>query len=55
MSEQYNDPSANTAQFQAFAQRVEPEPKRRSPLPLVLGVVAALVLIGAVIGIIAAS
>jgi 1,4-dihydroxy-2-naphthoate octaprenyltransferase len=50
MSEQqYQDPSANTAQFQAFAQRTEPEPAPRSALPLIIGVVAAIVVLGAVI------
>jgi hypothetical protein len=50
MSEQqYQDPSANTAQFQAFAQRAEPEPVRRSQLPLIVGVVAAVVVVGAIL------
>ncbi len=55
MSEDYSDPSANTAQFQAFAQRTEPEPERRSPLPWILGIVAAVVVLGAVLAFIAAS
>ena len=50
MSEQrYQDPSANTAQFQAFAQRTEPEPERRSRLPMIVGVVAAVVVLGAIL------
>jgi hypothetical protein len=49
MSDQYSDPSGNTAQFQAFAQRAEPEPVRRSPLPWVLGIAAAVIVIVAVI------
>ncbi len=49
MSDQYSDPSGNTQQFQAFAQRTEPEPARRSPLPWVLGIAAAIIVIGAVI------
>jgi hypothetical protein len=55
MSEQYQDPSANTAQFQAFAQRNEPEPERRSPLPMIVGVVAAVVVLGAIIAFLIAS
>ena len=55
MSEQYSDPSANTQQFQAFAQRTEPEPERRSPLPWILGVAAAIIVVGAVIGFLALS
>jgi hypothetical protein len=47
--QQYQDPSANTAQFQAFAQRAEPEPEPRSQLPLIVGVVAAVVVLGAII------
>ncbi len=49
MSDQYPDPSGNTAQFQAFVQRAEPEQERRSPLPWVLGIVAAVIVLGAVI------
>jgi hypothetical protein len=55
MTEEYTDPSANTAQFQAFAKRTEPEPERRSPLPWVLGIVAAVIVLGAVIAFLAAS
>ena len=47
--QQYQDPSANTAQFQAFAQRTEPEPQPRSQVPLIVGVVAAVVVLGAII------
>jgi hypothetical protein len=49
MTEQYSDPSGNTAQFQAFAQRAETEPERRSPLPWIVGIVAAVIVLGAVI------
>ena len=55
MTEQYSDPSGNTAQFQAFVKRVEPEPERRSPLPWILGVVAAVIVLGAVIAYLATS
>ena len=55
MSELNSDPSANTAQFQAFAQRAEPQPERRSPLPWVLGIAAAVVVIGAVVTFLALS
>jgi len=55
MSEQYSDPSANTQQFQAFAQRTEPEPERRSPLPWIVGIAAAVVVIGAVVAFLALS
>jgi hypothetical protein len=50
MNEEYADPSANTAQFQAFAKRDEPPPPAR-PFPMVpvVGAVAAVVLIGIVI------
>jgi hypothetical protein len=43
------DLSGNTAQFQAFAQRSEPEPTKRSVLPLVLGIGAVIVVIAAVV------
>jgi hypothetical protein len=49
MSDSYSDPSGNTAQFQAFVQRSEPEPVRRSPVPLILGLVVAAVVVAAVI------
>ena len=49
MAEQIQDPSANTAQFQAFVQRTEPEPERRSPVPMIVGVVAAVVVLGAIL------
>jgi hypothetical protein len=55
MTEQYSDPSGNTAQFQAFAQRTEPEPQRRSPLPWILGVAAAVIVLAVVIGFLAMS
>jgi len=55
MSDQYSDPSGNTQQFQAFAQRTEAEPERRSPLPWILGVAAAIIVVGAVIGFLALS
>ena len=42
------DPSGNTAQFQAFVQRDEPAPAKRSPLPLVIGIVVAVVVVAVV-------
>ena len=45
----------NSQQFQAFAQRTEPEPERRSPLPWIVGIAAAVVVIGAVVTFLALS
>ncbi len=53
MSDQHVDPSGNTAQFRAFVQRPEPAPAKRSPLPIVAGVVAALVVIAVIVWLIA--
>ncbi len=48
------DPSGNTAQFRAFAQRNEVEtPAKRSALPLVLGIGAVIIVVAAVIAFIA--
>ena len=47
MSDEYTDPSANTAQFQAFASRAEPAPPaKRTPVGLIVGIAAlALVIV----------
>jgi hypothetical protein len=55
MSDRHSDPSGNTAQFQAFVQRSEPEPARRSPVPLILGLVVAVIVAAAVIAFFAMS
>ena len=52
---QQQDQSGNTAQFQAFAQRAEPEPVRRgAALPWIVGI-AVVVVIGIVVAILVAS
>jgi hypothetical protein len=49
MSEEYTDPSGNTAQFQAFAQRPEePAPAKRTPVALLVGVAAAIVVLAVI-------
>jgi hypothetical protein len=48
------DPSGNTSQFQAFAQRNEPAPAKRSPLPLAIGIAVAVIVV-AVIAFVALS
>ena len=46
---EYNDPSANTAQFQAFANRPEePAPVKSRPIGLIAGI-AALALLAIVV------
>jgi hypothetical protein len=47
MSE-YQDPSGNTAQFQAFANQPEPAPAKRFPVPALIGVVVAVIVVVAV-------
>jgi hypothetical protein len=47
------DPSGNTAQFQAFAQRSEVEPTKRSALPLVLGIGVVIIVVATVVAFIA--
>ena len=50
MSDEYTDPSGNTAQFQAFVQRPEePAPAKRAPVALLVGVAAAVVVLAVVI------
>jgi hypothetical protein len=49
MSEEYQDPSANTAQFQAFASRPAEEPAKRTPVGLLVGIVAAAVVVVVVV------
>jgi hypothetical protein len=39
------DPSGNTSQFQAFAQRDEPAPAKRSPLLLVIAIAGAAIVV----------
>jgi hypothetical protein len=46
MSDTYNDPSGNTAQFRAFVSEPEPEPAPRSVGLIVAGAVLAAVAVG---------
>jgi hypothetical protein len=56
MSEQQQDPSANTAQFQAFVQRTEAEPQPRSSrLLLIVVVLAAVVVLGVILAVVLSS
>jgi hypothetical protein len=50
MSDEYSDPSGNTAQFQAFVHRVEeePAPAKRTPVGLLIGVAAVIIVVAAV-------
>jgi hypothetical protein len=51
MTDEYSDPSGNTAQFQAFASRPpEPEPAKRTPVGLIVGIAAAVVVLAVVVG-----
>jgi hypothetical protein len=51
-SEDYVDPSGNTEQFRAFAQRTEPVPEKPAGSRyLALGVVAAVIVVAAVVAI----
>jgi hypothetical protein len=45
MSEEYMDPSGNTAQFQAFADRPEPAPAPTRPVGVIIGGVAAVIVL----------
>jgi hypothetical protein len=48
MAEERIDPSGNTEQWRAFAHGEDPaEPKRRSVAPIVIGVLVAVVILGA--------
>jgi hypothetical protein len=50
MSDEYTDPSGNTAQFQAFANRVEePAPAKGTPVGLLVGIGAAVIVVVAVL------
>jgi hypothetical protein len=51
MTDEYTDPSGNTAQFQAFAQRAEQPvaPAKRAPVAALVGVAAAIIMIAAVV------
>jgi len=50
MSDSHGDSSANTAQFQAYAQRTEPEPARRSyVVPLVIAAAVVLVAVAGIL------
>jgi hypothetical protein len=50
MSDEYQDPSANTAQFQAFANRPTEEPvKKSAPIGLLVGIVAVVVVVAAIV------
>jgi hypothetical protein len=60
VSDKQNDPSANTAAFQAFVREAasgDPELPRsgRSKLGIIIGVIAAVVIVAAVIVILVAS
>jgi hypothetical protein len=45
MSDEYADPSGNTEQFKAFAQKPADQADRGSRLPLIIGGVVALALV----------
>jgi hypothetical protein len=50
MTDEYNDPSANTAQFQAFVHRPEEAaPVKARPIGLIIGGVVAVVVVIAVV------
>jgi hypothetical protein len=54
MAEEYTDPSGNTEQFRAFVHDTEaPTPAKRSPLPLVVAVVAGVIVVAAAVWFIA--
>jgi hypothetical protein len=48
MSEEYTDPSGNTAQFQAFVHRQEPAPATTRPVGVIIGGVAAVIVLLAI-------
>lgn len=52
MAEDYVDPSGSTEQFRAFTRDPEP-PAKRSPAPLVAGIVIAVVVVGLLVFLIA--
>ncbi len=50
MSDEYVDPSGNTAQFKAFADREEPAPaKAARPVGVIIGGVAAAIVLLAIV------
>ncbi len=49
MSESQADPSANTEQFRAFMQSNEPEPAKKAPVALIVGLIAALLVVAVAI------
>jgi hypothetical protein len=53
-SEDYVDPSGNTEQFRAFAQRTEPATERPPASRfLMIGIVSAIIIVAAVVAILA--
>jgi hypothetical protein len=42
------DPSGNTAQFRAFAQTPQSAPVKRSPVPLIAGIVVVVLVVAVV-------
>jgi hypothetical protein len=48
MTDEYTDPSGNTAQFQAFANRAEPAPARSTPAGLIIAVAAVVIVFAAI-------
>jgi hypothetical protein len=50
MPDNYADPSGNTQAFRTFAQRAEPAAEPPSKRPVIIGVVAAAVVVIALLG-----
>jgi hypothetical protein len=48
MTDEYTDPSGNTAQFQAFANREEPVPAKSTPAGMIIAVVAVVIVFAAI-------
>jgi hypothetical protein len=48
MSDEYTDPSGNTAQFQAFASREEPAPAKNTPAGMIIAVIAVVIAFAAI-------
>ena len=56
MSDEYTDPSANTAQFKAFVSRPdEPVVAKRTPVGLIVGIAALALVVVAVVAFLALS
>jgi hypothetical protein len=56
MTEEYTDPSGNTAQFQAFAHRPEePAPTKRAPVWAIVSVAVVVIVVAAVVAYFAMS